>query len=106
MHQKRTQSEVEASASHPPNRLLSAKLSDLLDERKQAASRKELESIANKYDMDIVKVESLVRFVNTPTVDEGTTVRTRDASGEQIITSEVSPINSGHLKYLINNALL
>jgi len=96
IHQKRAQSEVEASASHPRNRLLSATLSDLLDERKEAASPKELESIAKKYDMDIVKLESLARFVNSPTVGEGATVRIRDASGEQMITSEVSLLNSGH----------
>jgi hypothetical protein len=97
LHQKRTQSEVEA-ASYPRNRLLSATLSDLLDERKRAVSPKELESIANKYDIDIVKLESLARFVNSPTVGKGTSVhvRNRDASREQMITSEVSLMYSRH----------
>lgn len=92
MHQTRAQSEVEASASHTRNRLLSATLSNLLDERKRATSLKALENIANKYDIDIVKLESLARFVNSPTIDQGTTAKTRDASGEQMITSEVSSI--------------
>jgi hypothetical protein len=92
MHRTRAQSEVEASASNTRNRLLSATLSNLLDERKRAPSLQALENIANKYGMDIVKLESLARFVNSPTIDQGTTAKTRDASGEQMITSEVSSI--------------
>jgi hypothetical protein len=88
MHQTRARSEIEATPSHAArNRILSATLSELLDERKQATSFKELERIANKYDMDIAKLESLARFVNTPTIGEGTTTRTKDTNEEQIITS-------------------
>jgi hypothetical protein len=91
MHQTRARSEIEATPSHAArNRILSATLSELLDERKQATSFKELERIANKYDMDIAKLESLARFVNTPTIGEGTTTRTKDTNEEQIITSTVS----------------
>jgi hypothetical protein len=90
MHQSRARSEVEATASHPTrNRLLSGTLSDLLDERKKATSLKELETIANIHDIDIMKLESLARFVNSPAIGEGTIVRTRDAGGDQIITSTV-----------------
>jgi len=88
MHQIRAQSEIEATPSHAArNRILSATLSDLLDKRKKATSLKELERIANKYDMDIAKLESLAQFVNSPTIGEGTTTRTKDANGEQIVTS-------------------
>ena len=91
MHQTRARSEIEATPSHAArNRILSATLSELLDERKQTTSFKELERIANKYDMDIAKLESLARFVNTPTIGEGTTTRTKDTNEEQIITSTVS----------------
>jgi hypothetical protein len=65
-------------------------LSDLLDERKKTNSLKELESIAKKYHIDIAKLESLARFVNSPTIGEGTTVMTKDANGERTITSTVS----------------
>jgi hypothetical protein len=91
MYQIRVQAEVEATMSLAPhNRLLSATLSRLLEERKKAASPKEIERIANKYDMDIKKLESLARFVNSPTIDEGTTVRTRGPNGDETITSTAS----------------
>lgn len=92
MHQTRSQSEIEATPSHRiRNRIVSRALSELLDERKKTNSLKELESIANKYDMDIGKLERLARFVNSPTIGESTTTRTAETNGEQIIiTSTVS----------------
>lgn len=91
MHQSRAQAEFEATPSHATrNRLVSVTLSELLDERKAATSRKALESIANKFGMDIAKLDSLARFVNTPTIGETTIMRNRNGNGEEIITSTVS----------------
>lgn len=90
MHQSRLQSEVEAEPSNPKrNRLLSSTLNELLSERKAATSRKKLEGLANNYGMDIAKLESLARFVNTPTIGEGTRTVIRDGNGEETITSTV-----------------
>lgn len=91
MYRTRAQSEAEANTSNATrNRVLSSTLSDLLDERKKSTSTKELESFANKYGMDLSKLESLSRFVNSPTIGEGTTVRTKDENGDEMITSTVS----------------
>lgn len=90
MHQSRIQSEVEANPSHPTrNRILSSTLSSLLDARKTASSRAELERIANEYGVDIAKLESLARFVNTPSIDEGSRKKTVDDEGAELVTSEV-----------------
>lgn len=90
MHRSRLQSEVEADPSNSKrNRLLSSTLSELLNERKAANSRKAIEGLANNYGMDIAKLESLARFVNTPTIGEGTRTVIRDGNGEETITSTV-----------------
>lgn len=39
--------------------------------------------------MDVAKLERLARFVNAPTIGEGTTVKTTDENGEELITSKV-----------------
>lgn len=90
MHQTRIQSEVEASPSHPTrNRILSSTLSSLLDARKNTSSRTEVERIANQYGVDVAKLESLARFVNTPSIDEGSRQKTVDENGAEVITSKV-----------------
>ena len=91
MFRKRAQSEAEANTSNATrNRVLSSTLSDLLDERKKRTSIKDLESLANTHGMDLSKLEGLARFVNSPTIGEGTTVRTKDENGDEMITSTVS----------------
>jgi hypothetical protein len=91
MYEARAHSEVQATMSHATrNRIHSSVLSDLLDQRKHATSSKEVASLANKYGMDIAKLESLSRFVNTPTIGEGTTTTVKYENGEEIITSTAS----------------
>ncbi|KDR73417.1 hypothetical protein GALMADRAFT_607756 [Galerina marginata CBS 339.88] len=47
-------------------------LSDLLDRRKSAKSGKELRDLAQEFAIDMDKLESLTRFVNSPSVDSST----------------------------------
>lgn len=92
MYRTRAQSEAEATMSNATrNRVHSSTLSDLLDERKKATSTKDLENLANTHGIDLAKLESLSRFVNSLTIGEGTTVRVRDSeSGNEMTTSTVS----------------
>lgn len=91
MHQIRVQSEVEANPSHPiRNRILSSTLSNLLDARKSWVSRTDIEAFENHYGIDVDKLESLARFVNTPSIDEGSRRKTVDENGVEVITSKVS----------------
>ena len=91
MHRIRVQSEVEANPSHPiRNRILSSTLSNLLGARKSWVSRTDIEAFENHYGIDVDKLESLARFVNTPSIDEGSRRKTVDENGVEVITSKVS----------------
>lgn len=65
-------------------------LSDLLDERKHVATRKELMSLAERYGIDVEKLESVARFVNTPTVEDGSVMTVSDSDGNEKVTMLVS----------------
>ncbi|KAH7930831.1 hypothetical protein BV22DRAFT_1027991 [Leucogyrophana mollusca] len=87
MYRSRAQSEVEASPSHPTqNRLLASSLSELLEARKSASSQEEQEALAKRYGIDVVKLVELSRFVNTPSIDEETIVRSMNSDGEETVT--------------------
>lgn len=89
LHQTRIQSEVEANPSHSTrNRILSSTLSNLLDARK-SLSKTDIEAIENHYGVDAAKLESLARFVNTPSIDEGSRRKMVDENGAEVITSKV-----------------
>ncbi|KAF9476596.1 hypothetical protein BDN70DRAFT_159988 [Pholiota conissans] len=63
----------EQAASVPTkNQLYAFVLSDLLDRRKAVRSRQELEKLANEFNIDVAKLESLARFVNSPSIDKAT----------------------------------
>ncbi|KAF8168732.1 hypothetical protein BJ912DRAFT_1067583 [Pholiota molesta] len=47
-------------------------LSDLLDRRKAVRSRQDLEKLAKEFNIDVDKLESLARFVNSPSIDKAT----------------------------------
>lgn len=70
--------------------MVSMALSDLLDERKHVTTRKELESLAERYGIDVEKLESVARFVNTPTVEDGSVRRVTDEDGNEKVTMLVS----------------
>lgn len=94
MHRSVMQSEAEADPNNSTrNRILSATLAELLNERKMA-TRKDVETLANDYGMDVTKLESLARYLNTPSVGEGTRKVIKHGNGEETITTTVglSPI--------------
>jgi hypothetical protein len=91
LFKSRAQSEYEASAPTPTrNRLLAANLSDLLDERKSAKTRGDLQRLSDRYVIDFTKLESLSRFVTSPSVQGSSTVRTVGKDGEERVTTAVS----------------
>lgn len=47
--------------------------------------------MANKFDIDIAKLESLSRFVSSPSVNRDTAVRTVGKDGEESIKMKVRP---------------
>lgn len=90
LFKSRAQSEYEASAPTPTrNRLHAATLSDLLDERKAAKTRGDLQRLADRYVIDFTKVENLSRFVSSPSVQGGTVVRTVGPDGEESLVMTV-----------------
>lgn len=82
-------SEMDANAgSSTRNRLLAPSLIDLLDERKAVTSPQELDRLAAKYNMDPSVLESLARFVNSPSADETTVRKVVDEDGaERFLTT-------------------
>ncbi|KAF7978092.1 hypothetical protein HWV62_1488 [Athelia sp. TMB] len=86
MYQSVVQSEAEADPSNTTrNRILSATLTELLNERKMA-TRKDVETLASNYGIDVAKLDSLARFVNTPSMGEGTRSVIKHGNGEETIT--------------------
>ncbi|RXW24187.1 hypothetical protein EST38_g1642 [Candolleomyces aberdarensis] len=87
LFQSRAASEDEASSLKPsPNHLYAASLHELLDARKSARSKAELESLAKRYNVDYDKMERLAKFVNSPSVDERLTVKNVDKNGDERVT--------------------
>ena len=98
MYRSRLQSEVEASpAHHTRNRILAASLSELLESRKTVKSQEELRALAERYDVDVAKLTELARFINTPSIDEGTIVRSVNQDGEETLTMTVSPCQASYV---------
>ncbi|KAG1756301.1 uncharacterized protein EDB91DRAFT_1241387 [Suillus paluster] len=90
MYRSRLQSEVEASPSHSTrNRLVAASLSDLLESRKTIKSQAELQALAERYHIDVAKLAELARFINAPSVDESTIVKSSNQDGEETLTMMV-----------------
>jgi len=87
MHRSRLQSEMEASPSHSTrNRLLASSLSELLESRKTVKSQAELQALAEQYHIDVTKLDELAKFVNTPSIDESTIVKSTNQEGEETLT--------------------
>lgn len=90
VYQARLQSEAEARSFLPAKgHVLAGSLSDLLEERKLAKSRQDLVKLAKRYDVDANKVESLARYVNTPTVDPASVRRILKDDGSEVTTMKV-----------------
>ena len=90
VYEARLRSELEARSAHPSrNCLLAASLSDLLEERKLAKSREDLEKLARRYEIDVERIESLARYVNTPEVDPTSVNRILKEDGSEVTTMKV-----------------
>lgn len=67
------------------NRISAQSLSYLLDERKMAKSRSDLEKLASEYGIDVDVLEQLATFVNAPSVSSVKT-RKEDLEETQIVS--------------------
>ena len=89
--QARQRSEEDARSPTPTrNRMLAGTLYQLLEERKLVATREELEKLANRYEIDVDKLESVARFVNSHSADEGSVRREVDKEGVEQVKMKVS----------------
>ncbi|KAI8998803.1 hypothetical protein BD414DRAFT_476133 [Trametes punicea] len=94
LFQARLRSENEARSARPPrNHLLAASLLDLLEERKYAAKPQDLQELAKKYDIDVDKVERLVRYVNSVSIPQDSVKRWVDDEGVERVTMMATWIN-------------
>ncbi|CAE6436990.1 unnamed protein product [Rhizoctonia solani] len=82
--------QMAASNTMPPNRALALSLSDLLDARKSAKSTQEIGEIAKSYGMDAQTLQSVARFINTPSVDPKNVTRVVGNDGEEKTTMVAS----------------
>ena len=65
----RAKPEFETSSPHlPKNHLYSSILTELLNQRKSAHTQKDLENLSKEFGIELDKLESLVRFVTSPSV--------------------------------------
>ncbi|TFY61714.1 hypothetical protein EVJ58_g4339 [Rhodofomes roseus] len=88
--QARQRSEEDARSLTPTrNRMLAGTLYELLEERKSASTREELEKLASRYEIDVDKLESVARFVNSPSVDEGSVRKEVDRDGVEQVKMKV-----------------
>jgi hypothetical protein len=90
MYRARHVAEQQAASARPVrNRLEAGTLSTLLDDHKYVTSRSDLEQLAARYTIDVAVLERLARFVNSPSIGEGTVVRTVGEDGQERITMQV-----------------
>ena len=95
LFESRAASESEASSLKPMrNHLYAASLHELFDAQKSVRSRKDLESLARKYNVDVDKLERLSQVVNSPSVDSRLNVKTVDKNGDETTTYTVSMVLS------------
>lgn len=89
VYQARLQSEVEARNFQPAKgHLFAGTLSDLLEERKRARNQRDIEDLAKRYEIDVSKLESLARYVNTPTVDPTSVKKVVKEDGSEYSTTK------------------
>ncbi|KAF8964656.1 hypothetical protein BDZ97DRAFT_1814929 [Flammula alnicola] len=62
----------ELSSEPTKNQLYAFKLSDLLDRRKDVRSRQDMEKLSDEFGIETDKLESLARFVSSPSIDSAT----------------------------------
>ena len=74
----------------PRNHLHAIALSNVLDERKSATSQNELQRLAERYGVDVWKIQNLARFVSSPSVQGDRVIKTITKEGDENITMTVS----------------
>lgn len=90
--QSRLQSEQQASSSQGTrNRIVAAALMDLLDAKKalSATDSNGLQALAEKYNIDLEKLQRVSQYVNSPTVDPESVVRKVNEDGSERTTMKV-----------------
>jgi len=94
--QSRLQSEQEASSSHTTrNRLVAAALMDLLEERKSVVSQLNgLQGLAEKFNLDVAKLQRVAKYVNSPSVDPESVLRTVNDDGTERTTMKAIWVDS------------
>ena len=93
IHQTRLRSEEEArSPRSTRNRLVAESLLELLEERKYAATQKDLAILVNKHGMDLEKLERLARHVNSVSVSQDSVKRWVNEDGNENVTMLVSSL--------------
>ncbi|KAF7363281.1 hypothetical protein MSAN_00983300 [Mycena sanguinolenta] len=84
MFDSRVQSENEAAGSVPTqNRLQASKLTMLLDERKSIRTRRDMEFLAQRFGIDLEKLDAVSKFVSTPSVQANSAVRVTSKDGQE-----------------------
>ncbi|TCD65405.1 hypothetical protein EIP91_002704 [Steccherinum ochraceum] len=85
--QSRLQSEQQATSSGSTrNRLVVSALTSLLDEKKASSRSGDLQSLADLYHIDLAQLQRIVRYVNSPSVDPESVVRTLNDDGTERTT--------------------
>ncbi|KAK0483442.1 hypothetical protein IW261DRAFT_1561267 [Armillaria novae-zelandiae] len=78
----RALSESEESSSAGRN-VYAATLSSILNHRKSCTTRLDVDNLARNYKIDVQKLESISKFVNSPSIDSGSIVKTVDEDGNE-----------------------
>ncbi|KAJ6547374.1 hypothetical protein B0H19DRAFT_1165280 [Mycena capillaripes] len=84
MFDSRVQSEHEAAApTATQNRVQAPKLTQLLDERKSTRTRRDMEFLAQRYGVDLEKLDAIAKFLSTPSVHQNSAVRIAGKDGQE-----------------------
>ncbi|KAJ7738490.1 hypothetical protein DFH07DRAFT_840984 [Mycena maculata] len=84
MFNSRVQSENEAAApTQTLNRVQAPTLSRLLDERKSIRTRRDMEFLAQRFGLEVEKLDAIAKFLSTPSVHQNSAVRVTGESGDE-----------------------
>ncbi|KAF4615263.1 hypothetical protein D9613_002799 [Agrocybe pediades] len=72
LFESRAKSEASSSSGLPKEKVYAFVLSDLLDKRKAVKSSAELGKLCEEYGFEASRLESLARFVSSPSIDKST----------------------------------
>ncbi|KAI0062380.1 hypothetical protein BV25DRAFT_1870471 [Artomyces pyxidatus] len=87
LFRSRARSEEDAAGAQTPrNRLWGYALAELLDERKTVGTREEYGQLAERFGMDAEKLDSVARYVNSPSIREDSVKRVIGEDGEERVT--------------------